>query len=93
MIHYVLRVDPEEEVGVQVESKFNHYLLLVCPTRVFKVEQGVVDDHELVPDKQDNDYYYRVGVGLISEEEGEQVHQGCLREPCEEVLCRQGHSY
>jgi hypothetical protein len=74
MIHYVLRVDPEEEVGVQVESEFNHQLLLVCPSRVIKVEEGLVDDHELVPDEQDDDYYYGVRVGLISEEVGEQVH-------------------
>lgn len=93
MIHYVFHVDPEEEVGVQIESEFNHYLLLFCPARVFKVEQGVVDDDELVPDEQDDNDDDGVRVGLISEEEGEQIHQGGLRETCEEVLCHQGHSY
>ena len=42
----------------------------------------MVDDYELVADQQDDDYYNRVRVGLISEKEGEQVHQRRLGEPC-----------
>ena len=67
--------------------------MLVCPERVLKVEEGMVDDDELVADKQDDDDDYGVRVGLISEKEGEQVHQRGLRETCEEVLCHEGHSY
>ena len=67
--------------------------MLVCPARVLKVEEGMVNDNELVADQQDNDDDYGVGVGLISEKERKQVHQRCLREPCEEVLRHEGHSY
>ena len=43
--------------------------MLVCPARVLKVEEGMVDDNELVADQQDNDDDYGVGIGLISKKE------------------------
>ena len=66
--------------------------MLVCPARVLEIEEGMVDDDELVADKQDDDDDYGVRVGLISEKEGKQVHQRGLRESCEEVLSHEGYS-